>query len=79
MAIARCNDCGQPDGRGGNTYSNIPHHPMNDPNSGVICGKEDCGNPPLIWQLEQEEVEYRQGQRVFRLTGGNRMVKLRVQ
>ena len=52
---------------------------MNHPNSDVICGKEDCGNAPLIWLLEQEEVEYGQGQRVFQLTGGNRMVKLRVQ
>jgi hypothetical protein len=79
MAIARCVNCGRPVGRLGNTYSNVLHYAMNHPNSGVVCGKNDCENAPVIWLLEREEEAYQRGQRVFLLTGGNRMAKFRVQ
>ena len=79
MAIARCENCGRPDGRGGNVYSTVPHYPLNHPNSGIVCGTGGCQNAPVVWLLEPEEAEYRNGRRVFKLTGENAMVKLHVQ
>ena len=79
MALARCENCGQPRGRGENVYSNTLHLPMNHPNSGVVCGKPDCQNAAMIWLLEQEEREYEGGQRIFEITGAYRMAKFRVQ
>jgi hypothetical protein len=79
MALARCENCGQPRGRGENAYSNTPRHPVNHPNSGVVCGKPGCQNAAIIWLLEQEEQEYGRGQRIFEITGAYRMAKFRVQ
>jgi hypothetical protein len=31
----------------------------------VICGKDDCENPGLVWLKLDEESSYRNGQRVF--------------
>jgi hypothetical protein len=35
--------------------------------SGVICGRENCRHIALIWLTQEEELEYQQGERTFRM------------
>jgi hypothetical protein len=79
MAIARCEKCGCPPGRKNNIYSTIPHLPVGHPNSGVVCGTSECGNPGIIWLLDREERAYADGHRTFQLTGKYNFVKFFVQ
>jgi hypothetical protein len=46
-------------------YSKMPHLPVSHPESGLICGKDECENPGLVWLKLDEENLYRGGQRVF--------------
>lgn len=78
MALARCDRCGQPQGRGGNVYVQS-HPPVGHPDSGVVCGREGCENPAMLWLLEDEQRAYTGGQRVFELTQRTNAVKIRVQ
>ena len=48
MALARCADCGMPDGRK-KTYSRTFYRPVGYPASGVICGRPECSSPALVW------------------------------
>jgi hypothetical protein len=76
MALARCERCGQPEGRKGNVYI-TSHQPVSHPTSGVVCGSADCDAAALVWLLAEEEAQYKKGQRVFQLP--NAGAKLRVQ
>lgn len=79
MAIARCDKCGRPKGKSGNVYSETSYHPTNHPHSGVVCGTEGCDGPAMIWLLKpEEEDQYRNGGRVFEITGSARYAKFRV-
>lgn len=78
MALARCTNCGRPDGRGGNTYSGTPHDPIGHPDSGLVCGTRDCLAPAQIWLTQDEEAEYQQGRRVLQITGGHMAAKFHV-
>ncbi|PYP86667.1 MAG: hypothetical protein DMG65_18435 [Candidatus Angelobacter sp. Gp1-AA117] len=50
-----------------NTYSTRPHIPIGWPNSAVICGRESCRKPGLIWLTLEEEYAYDNGERIFEL------------
>jgi len=76
MALARCEKCGMPSGRGANIYV-TGHQPVGHPNSGVVCGAADCDRIALVWLLADEEARYKSGQRVFQLPSAG--AKLRVQ
>jgi hypothetical protein len=66
MAIVKCELCGKPTiSVKPPGYSKAPHFPVGHPESGVICGKDDCENPGLVWLKLDEESSYRNGQRVF--------------
>jgi hypothetical protein len=65
MALARCDVCGSPKGRT-DTYP-YAHSPVGHPNSGVVCGKRGCENQAYLWLTEEEQENYKQGQRVFYL------------
>ena len=80
MALARCEQCGQPQGRKGNVYV-ARHQPVGHPNSGVVCGTAKCEGAGLVWLLVEEEEQYKKGQRVFEVpnAGVKLGVKLRVQ
>jgi hypothetical protein len=47
MALARCERCGQPEGRKGNIYV-ASHQPVSYPNSGVVSGTANCDAPALV-------------------------------
>jgi len=76
MAMARCETCGVPNGRT-KTYSATPYHPVGHPMSGVICGRPECRALAVIWLTLDEELQYQQGERIFRMDTNS--VKVAVQ
>jgi len=66
MALARCEDCGQPQGPRGNTYVSF-HLPWGYPETAVACGSTGCEKPAKVWLVPQEEAQYQRGIRVFPL------------
>jgi hypothetical protein len=79
MALARCECCGYPNGKGGNTYSERPRVPVGHPESGIVCGTESYINPAHVYLTTSEEMEYDHGRRVFEITGGHRAAKFQIQ
>lgn len=75
MVLARCEKCGRPQGKKGNAYV-AKYPPAGYPNSGVICGSPGCEQPAFIWILDQEQLEYDKGRRVFDFP--TRAVKVRI-
>ena len=66
MAIARCEKCGKPTKNVKPPgYSEKPYAPAGHPNSGVVCGTIGCENDAVIWLKLDEELQYKNGQRVF--------------
>lgn len=64
MALARCEQCENPKGRGGRSYV-IPVKPVGHPQSGVVCGSKGCENSAYIWLTTDERDQYHQGRRIF--------------
>ena len=75
MALARCEVCGRPQGRGGNVYVSC-HLPIGYPETGVICGSSECERPGKVWLIQEEQAQYQKGTRVFRLPTQAAKVKL---
>lgn len=68
MAIVRCASCGKPTQNvKPPSYLDAPHLPAGHPNSGLVCGKQKCEEPGLVWVKPDEEKEYEEGQRVFEI------------
>jgi hypothetical protein len=65
MAIARCEQCGQPKATKPPAYGSQPHLPVGHPNSGIICGTKLCMNTAVIWLKLDEEQRYSNGERIF--------------
>jgi len=78
MALARCNACGAPRGKGGNIYSGKPRNPIGL-ESAIVCGTENCLNAGRIYLTAKEESKYEQGVRIFEITGGHRATKFKIQ
>jgi hypothetical protein len=57
MALARCEVCGSPPGRK-LTYSGKRYLPVSYPQSGIICGTNECGGQALVWLTFEEEKQY---------------------
>jgi hypothetical protein len=76
MALVRCENCGCPNGKGGNVYYGKPRLPVGHPDSGLICGSTGCKNPGIVWLLDWEETEYQKQKRIFELTGSIQHTKL---
>jgi len=78
VATARCEKCGRPTQNVKPPgYSEKPYFPVGHPTSGVVCGTVGCENDALIWQKTDEELEYRNGQRIFGIK--THTAKIRVQ
>jgi hypothetical protein len=75
MALARCEDCGVPDGRT-KTYSGKRYFPIGFPQSGVICGKPRCENSAIVWLTFEEENQYEKGLRIFTMASNTAKVKI---
>ena len=76
MALARCETCGRPSGRGGNVYAVTPYHPKGHPNSGVVCGRKGCENAGVVWLLTSERKAFMLGTRVFELPSNGAKIRL---
>jgi hypothetical protein len=66
MAIARCEICGNQQG----TKQRYPHSHTPAPETGIhirriLCGAPNCTREALIWLTDEEEAEYRRGERSF--------------
>ena len=75
MALARCETCGRPQGLKQN-YSHF-HSPDSSRHRVILCGAANCTRRALIWLTDEEEREYRGGERNFRLSSHAIQVKLK--
>jgi|GraSoiStandDraft_32_1057276.scaffolds.fasta_scaffold353028_2 hypothetical protein len=64
MAIARCQNCGKPEGRRQTYVSRAL--PVGYPNSSTICSIRGCEGAAYIWLNQQEKAAFDTGQRIFR-------------
>lgn len=75
MALSRCKQHGNPNGRNGNEYlENV--EPIGYPNTSTICGRVNCNNSGLIWLTQNEFNLYNQGIRVFSYSNNTTKVKV---
>jgi hypothetical protein len=75
MALVRCETHGRPT-RTTKRYS-VAAKPLGYPRTAAICGRQGCENAGLVWLTEDEDKEYRRGQRVFSLPSAT--VKIQVE
>lgn len=75
MALARCADCGRPQGKKGNTYASEARLPVGHP--ARFVDQPDVRSPRWFGSLLSEDNGYRAGQRVFEMS--SQAAKLRVQ
>jgi hypothetical protein len=74
MALARCATCGRPQGFKLN-YTH-PHEQAPPANHVVLCGAKGCTRLAKIWLTDDEEEQYVQGVRDFRV--GHHVGKVRI-
>ena len=67
VAIVRCEECGLDFTRTQLSYHRTPVEPVGYPDTAAICGRAGCVNPGLVWLEVDEQREYTQGKRYFRL------------
>ena len=65
MALARCEVCGCPD----ETKVRYPHpHKQNTvSDNAILCGASACVRQADVWLTDEEQEQYRQGARVFKI------------
>jgi hypothetical protein len=74
MIRARCQSCGQPEGRVRNYVRRV--EPLGYPNDAVICYMRGCENHAVIWLDEVAASQYDKGIRLFMLMGSAARIKL---
>lgn len=77
MALARCSGHGKPEGRRW-IYVDPPRRPLGYPTrSAIVCGREYCSKPGLIWLTKEEFEQYNEGHRWFYFHSDTAKVRLR--
>ena len=62
MAIARCQQCGNPK----DTKQQYPHPHSPHAEHSIMCGSRKCSRPALVWLSDEEEQRYqRSAERIF--------------
>ena len=56
MAIARCQQCGNPK----STKQQYPHPHSPLAEQDIMCGSPKCSHPALVWLSDAEEQRYQQ-------------------
>jgi hypothetical protein len=74
MPVARCSPCGQPN-RKRSSYG-LTVEPVGYPASALVCGVPGCERSAMIWLTAWEAAEYRNGRRIFNLSGRAPKVRL---
>ena len=68
MALARCVTCGRGHPQGLKRNYTHPHEQISLPtNQVVLCGAKGCTRLAMIWLTDDEEEQYVQGVRAFRV------------
>ena len=67
MASARCEKCGHPQGLKLN-YTHL-HTPGPSVSGGIFCAAPSCLRQAYIWLTDEEQQQYLQGVRNFRISG----------
>ena len=73
MALVRCENHGKPKGRSRSYACSVK--PLGWPDTAAICGRADCEKPGLIWLTENENLSYKQGQRIFEFNNASMKVR----
>ena len=64
MAIARCQQCGNP--KDTKQEYPHPHSPQAEPRTRIMCGSRTCNRPAMVWLSDAEEQRYqRSNERIF--------------
>lgn len=63
MSIARCQECGEPNGRTHNYVKKAK--PLGFPQTAIICGSKGCENSAYVWLTEDEGNQFEAGRRIF--------------
>jgi hypothetical protein len=71
MALARCKQCGSPQG----LKRNYPH-PHGCVASDIVCGAPLCIADACIWLTDEEERQFVNGQRSFQVSNHARYIDL---
>lgn len=74
MALARCEDCGRPQGLK-QSYNHF-HKLAFSVNSSVLCGSPSCARPGCLWLTDEEEQHYLRGHRSFRISNRSLAVEV---
>jgi hypothetical protein len=74
MALARCEQCGRPQGL--KQDYNYFHKLAYSANGSVLCGSPGCARPSCLWLTDEEERQYLSGHRSFRIS--NRSLAVQV-
>lgn len=65
MALARCEQCGSPQGMK-QDYPHV-HPPTSFPNNRILCAATTCNKPAYLWLSDEEEKRYIEGERWFEI------------
>jgi len=74
MALARCRECGKPQGRTNEYVASA--EPLGYFLTAAVCGATGCERPALIWLTAREKAAFDAGERVFGLS--TQAIKVRV-
>jgi len=73
MALVRCQFHGKPEGRSRSYARSVK--PLGWPDTAAICGRADCEKPGWIWLTNDEDLSYKQGQRIFGFNNASMKVR----
>ncbi len=71
MALARCRECGSPQG----LKHEYPHI-HSSARGQILCGASTCAAPAFVWLTDEEERHYLRGQRSFQISNHGKHVTI---
>lgn len=74
MPVARCAACGPPSRKF--SAKCLSAEPLGHPRSALVCGVAGCENSALLWLTAWEVAEFRDGRRIFNISGRSPKVQL---
>jgi len=75
MAMSRCQNCGKSTKNVKEVYK-ASVYPIGYPDTAVICGKEGCQFPGLVWLTAKDLSDYEKGKRIFKVHTNTVKVKV---
>lgn len=75
MALCRCSKHSKIKNKNKQPKYIVYTKPVGYPDTSSICGRKECNDPGFIWLTSLEATEYRNGQRIFKIS--NYSVKMK--